>query len=254
MSAKPDESVEPDLERGDVTPAPGEATSERVRGIFAGIANRYDLFNILSSWGIDRVWRKRTVRLAGIRKGDRVLDLCAGTGDLSLAIARDTEASEVVGSDFVPEMLEVAERKLERYEGRAAVSFCLVDAQDIPFDDESFEVVTVAFGVRNLPDRPANFSEVFRVLRPGGRYVILEFSRPILAPFRWFYHFYLRLVIPVLGGLLTGDRPSFQYLNDSIRRFPAQAALSAELREAGFTAITWHNLSFGIAAVHIATK
>ncbi len=254
MTDKTIDSVAPDAEDAEMNLAPGEASSERVRGIFAQIAGRYDLFNILSSWGIDRLWRRKTVRLAGVRKGDRVLDLCAGTGDLSLAIARSTDAAEVVGSDFVPEMLEVAERKLERYSGSAKVSFCVVDAQSIPFPDESFDVVTVAFGVRNIPDRAANFNEVHRVLRPGGRYVILEFSRPVFAPFRWFYHFYLRLVIPALGGLLTGDRPSFTYLNDSIRRFPPQAALSAELREAGFDAITWHNLSMGIAAVHIASK
>lgn len=235
------------------TPEPGEATAERVRGIFSGIADSYDLFNLLSSFGIDRLWRRRAVRLAELESSDRVLDLCAGTGDLSFALARTGKPAEVVGSDFVPEMLAVAERKLESYSGDVKVRFQQVDAQDLPFEDGTFDVVTVAFGVRNLPDRAVNFSEVQRVLRPGGRYVILEFSRPPFFVFRWFYHGYLRFVIPTLGSLLSnGDRASFQYLNDSILRFPDQPRLAAELREAGFSAIDWTNLTFGIVAVHVA--
>lgn len=235
-------------------PAPGEATTERVHGIFSGIADSYDTFNILSSMGIDRLWRRKAVRLARLKEGERVVDLCAGTGDLSFALARTGLPSEVVGTDFVPEMLQVAERKLAKRRTGSPVSFSPADAQDLPFDDASFDVATVAFGVRNLPDRAANFAEVRRVLRPGGRYVIVEFSRPPFFLFRWGYHAYLRVVIPTLGAALSsGDRASFQYLNDSILRFPDQQSLAAELRAAGFSAIDWHNLTFGIVAVHIAT-
>jgi len=242
------------LAPGGTDPAPGEATTERVRGIFSGIADSYDTFNILSSMGIDRLWRRRAVRLARLKPGDRVLDLCAGTGDLSFAIARTGVPAEVVGTDFVPEMLAVAERKLGSRGAGCPLSFSQADAQDLPFEDDTFDVATVAFGVRNLPDRSANFAEVKRVLRPGGRYVIVEFSRPPFFVFRWAYHAYLRIVIPTLGSLLSGgDRASFQYLNDSILRFPDQPHLAAELREAGFSAIDWHNLTFGIVAVHIAT-
>jgi demethylmenaquinone methyltransferase/2-methoxy-6-polyprenyl-1,4-benzoquinol methylase len=124
----------------------------------------------------------------------------------------------------------------------------------LPFEDGSFDVVTVAFGVRNLPDRERNFAEVLRVLKPGGRYVILEFSRPPFAPWRGVYHVYLRNVIPALGGVLTGDREGFVYLNDSIRRFPTQPQLAAELRAAGFSAISWKDLSGGIVALHTAVK
>ncbi|PKQ29961.1 MAG: bifunctional demethylmenaquinone methyltransferase/2-methoxy-6-polyprenyl-1,4-benzoquinol methylase UbiE [Actinobacteria bacterium HGW-Actinobacteria-10] len=236
-------------------PAPGEATSERVRGIFGNIADSYDAFNILSSMGIDRLWRRAAVRQARVTRGIRVLDLCAGTGDLALALARRDLAREVVGSDFSPEMLAVAERKAARRRPGSPVRFLVADAQLLPFADGSFDVVTVAFGVRNLPDRAANFSEVYRVLKPGGRYVILEFSRPPFAPWRMLYHFYLRVVIPRLGGTLSGgDRESFQYLNDSILRFPAQPELSAELRRAGFGAIDWMNLTGGIVAIHTAVK
>lgn len=234
--------------------APGEATSERVRGIFSNIADSYDSFNLLSSFGIDRHWRSRAVELSRLKRGERVLDLCAGTGDLSVAYAKTGVPAEVVGTDFVPEMLAVAERKIGKVSGRVLLSFSQADAQDLPFEDRSFDVISVAFGVRNLPDRAANFREARRVLKTGGRYVILEFSRPPFPPFRWFYHAYLAFVIPVLGSMLSGgDRASFQYLNDSILRFPNQAALAAELRAAGFTAIDWKNLTFGIVAVHVAT-
>jgi demethylmenaquinone methyltransferase/2-methoxy-6-polyprenyl-1,4-benzoquinol methylase len=151
-------------------------------------------------------------------------------------------------------MLEVGREKAAAYEGETKIEFQVVDAQDLPFPDESFDVVTVAFGVRNLPDRAANFREVHRVLAPGGRYVVLEFSRPPFAVFRAFYHFYLRTVIPFLGGRLTGDRESFQYLNDSILAFPGQVALAGELHRAGFAEVRWHNLTFGIVAVHVAVK
>lgn len=235
-------------------PAPGEPTADRVHNIFSLIADRYDLFNILSSFGIDRSWRRATVRAANLKTTSRVLDLCAGTGDLSLALARQGRPAEVVGTDFVPEMLAVAEKKARDFSGRTKVSFSVADAQDLPFEDSLFDVVTVAFGVRNLPDREANFAEVLRVLKPGGRYVILEFSRPVLAPWRWAYHLYLRSVIPAIGGMLTHDRASFVYLNDSIRSFPQQDVLAAELRHAGFSAISWEDRTGGIVAIHTAVK
>lgn len=236
------------------TPAPGEATTDRVAGIFGRIADSYDSFNLLSSMGIDRTWRKAAVRAAKLTTGMRVLDLCAGTGDLSIALARTGLPREVVGTDFSPEMLAVAERKVEEFQG-SAISFSVADAQQLPFADNSFDVVTVAFGVRNLPDRMANFREVHRVLKPGGRYVILEFSRPPFGPWRGVYHFYLRNVIPTLGGMLSGgDRESFQYLNDSILRFPDQPKLASELRSAGFCAIDWANHTGGIVAIHTAVK
>lgn len=235
-------------------PAPGEPTSERVLDIFSGIADRYDKFNRLSSFGIDRHWRREAVRAAKLTTGLRVLDLCCGTGDLSLALASEGRASEVVGTDFTPEMIALAKRKSAGATGRTSVTFQEADAQNLPFPDSSFDVVTVAFGIRNLPDRPANLREVLRVLKPGGRYVVLEFSRPGFAPFRAIYHLYLHVIIPALGGRLTGDRESFEYLRDSIRKFPDQASLAAEMRAAGFTAISWQNLTGGIVAIHTALK
>ncbi|MCX8007213.1 MAG: bifunctional demethylmenaquinone methyltransferase/2-methoxy-6-polyprenyl-1,4-benzoquinol methylase UbiE [Coriobacteriia bacterium] len=230
----------------------GSPTAERVRGIFSRLAPRYDAFNLVSSFGLDRLWRRVAVRMARLDPGSEVLDLAAGTGDLTLALARHGRPKSVLSTDFVDEMLEVGRRKAERYQGPCQISFAHADAQSLPFADASFDVVTIAFGVRNLPDRASNFREVRRVLKPGGRYVILEFSRPPFGPFRALYHAYLRWVIPALGALIAGDRASFEYLNASIRAFPRQEELAQELREAGFRTVVWRNLSGGIVAVHVA--
>jgi demethylmenaquinone methyltransferase/2-methoxy-6-polyprenyl-1,4-benzoquinol methylase len=183
-----------------------------------------------------------------------VLDLASGTGDVAFALANLGHPAEVVATDFVPEMLAVAEKKAAENPPAAPVSFSVADAQELPFTDSSFDVVTVAFGVRNFPERERNFAEVLRVLKPGGRYIILEFSRPTFAPWRGVYHVYLRHAIPTIGGLLTGDRDGFVYHNDSIRQFPTQPELAAELRTAGFSAITWADMSGGIVALHTAVK
>jgi demethylmenaquinone methyltransferase/2-methoxy-6-polyprenyl-1,4-benzoquinol methylase len=232
----------------------GRPTTERVRGIFSSIAEDYDAFNRLASLGIDKGWRREMVKAARLTSESRVVDLCSGTGDVALAIADQAAPAEIVATDFTPEMLAVAEKKAVAYTGPTTLEFEWADAQDLPFDDELFDVATVAFGVRNLPDRVANFREVLRVLKPGGRYVILEFSRPTFAPWRAVYHVYLRGIVPTIGGLLTGDRSGFVYLNDSIRAFPVQEALAAELRAVGFDPVTWKNLTGGIVAIHTAEK
>lgn len=232
----------------------GTPTTEKVQAIFQDLAPDYDRFNKLSSLGIDRLWRRATVKLARLNRNSRVLDLAAGTGDLTMALANLGAPASVMVTDFVPEMLDVAREKAAGYAGDTKIDFATADAQDLPFSDAAFDVVTIAFGVRNLPDRSANFREVFRVLRPGGRYVVLEMSRPPFAPFRALYHFYLHTVIPTLGGLLTGNRAPFEYLRDSILGFPGQVALAGELHKAGFGEVTWRNLSGGIVAVHVAVK
>lgn len=242
------------MARGRHVPEAGRPSEERTKHIFSTIASEYDRFNRYSSMGLDRHWRKTAVRLARLERSSEVLDLAAGTGDLTLAIAEQGRPARILSTDLVPEMLEVAKAKVAAYEGPTAIEFGLVDAQALPMAAESFDVVTVGFGVRNMPDRTANFSEVFRVLRPGGRYVVLEFSRPSFPPFRALYHFYLRTVIPLLGEKLTGDRASFEYLNESILAFPGQVALAGELHKAGFSEVTWRNLTFGIVAVHVAVK
>ena len=235
--------------------APGRPVESKVKAIFSEIAPTYDLVNILASAGLDRGWRRKTVKLSRVGVDSRVLDLAAGTGDLTMAMARQGRPAEIVSTDFVAEMLDVARPKAASYDGPTAITFDLADAQDLhQFEDASFNVVTVGFGVRNLPDRAANFREVHRVLKPGGRYCVLEFTRPPVAPVRALYYWYLGTVVPALGGMVSGDRDAYQYLNDSIRQFPAQEQLAEELREAGFSDVTFHDLTFGIVTVHVATK
>ena len=235
-------------------PAPGRPTAERVRGIFSQIADKYDVFNAMASMGIDRSWRRELVKACALTPASRVLDLASGTGDVAFALANLGHPAEVVATDFVPEMLAVAEKKAAENPPAVPVSFSVADAQELPFEDASFDVVTVAFGGRNFPERERNFAEVLRVLKRGGRYVILEFSRPTFAPWRGVYHVYLRGVIPMIGGMLTGDPAGFVYLNDSIRQFPVQPALAAELKTAGFATVSWSDLSGGIVALHTAVK
>jgi demethylmenaquinone methyltransferase / 2-methoxy-6-polyprenyl-1,4-benzoquinol methylase len=234
--------------------APGRPTAERVRGIFSQIADKYDVFNAMASMGIDRSWRRKLVTACALTPTSRVLDLASGTGDVAFALANLGKPAEVVATDFVPEMLAVAEKKAAENPPAVPVSFSVADAQDLPFEDSSFDVVTVAFGVRNFPERERNFAEVLRVLKPGGRYVILEFSRPPFAAWRGVYHVYLRGAIPLIGGVLTGDRAGFVYLNDSIRQFPTQPALAAELKAAGFSTVSWQDMTGGIVALHTAVK
>lgn len=235
-------------------PGAGVPSEDRVRAIFSRIAGRYDLFNRLSSLGIDRSWRKALVAAGDFDGSERVLDIASGTGDVAFTIARRGKPASILASDLVPQMLEVAKVKYKASGIEVPIDFQVIDAQDIPLADESFDVVTVAFGVRNMPDRARAYREAHRVLKPGGRYVILEFSTPTCAVWRAVYHLYLRIVIPTLGGILTGKRADFVYLNDSIREFPTQDELAADLRAAGFAKVGYKNLSGGIAALHTSIK
>jgi demethylmenaquinone methyltransferase/2-methoxy-6-polyprenyl-1,4-benzoquinol methylase len=231
----------------------GFPSTELVRGIFTDIADRYDLLNSLTSLGTHRAWRRRQVREAALEPGCKVLDLAAGTGALSIELARDGRAGEVLATDFVPQMLAVAKRKAASRTDLSPLRFDVQDAQALDLSDAAYDVVTIAFGIRNLPRRDANMREVLRVLKPGGRYLILEFSTPHAA-FRPIYYIYLKTVVPLLGALFASDPASYRYLHDSIRQFPPQTALAQELRDSGFREVYWRDLMFGIVALHVATK
>ena len=192
---------------------------------------------------------------APIKASDDVLDIAGGTGDVSRWVARYHHPRHIECTDLVPEMLEVA-KEHERHGDFCGVpiDFEVVDAQDIPFDDESYDVITMAYGIRNMPDRQRALTEMYRVLKPGGALVCLEFSTPPFAPWRALYHFYLSHVIPFWGGLITGDKSGFVYLSQSIKAFPDQRGLSDLMEQAGFHDVTWKNYTGGIAAVHVALK
>ncbi|HEY5548648.1 MAG TPA: class I SAM-dependent methyltransferase [Coriobacteriia bacterium] len=232
----------------------GRPTTEKVRGVFSRIARRYDMMNSVISMGLHHRWRRRTVAEAGLTPGCVVLDVAAGTGDLALEFARTGLPAKVVVTDFVSEMLDIARVKAEGFSGPTELVFEIQDGQALTLPDGSFDVVSVSFGVRNMPDRTAGFREALRVLKPGGRYLILEFTAPSSWWFRPLFKLYTGAIVPLLGGLLAGDRASYQYLNDSIMQFPPAGLLAAELRKAGFAQARWIPMLFGAVNLHVATK
>jgi demethylmenaquinone methyltransferase/2-methoxy-6-polyprenyl-1,4-benzoquinol methylase len=222
-----------------------------VRGMFARVARRYDLANHLLSFNIDRLWRARTVRRVRPileRPGARVLDICCGTGDLTLALARECGTS-VLGSDFCHPMLVAARDKVERRRARA--DLFEADALRLPLRDASLDLVTVAFGFRNLANYRAGLAEMRRVLGPGGMAAILEFSEPPNAVFAALYHFYSRRILPLIGGVLSGSRDAYTYLPESVRKFPPAEELAEEMRRAGFAEVRYERFTGGIVALHL---
>ncbi len=221
--------------------------------MFAGIAGRYDLLNHLLSGNVDKRWRRQVARsLRSSLVGDaRVLDVACGTGDLSLVLA-GAGAGRVVGLDFCRPMLEIARRKAA--DGSRAIPFVEGDALRLPFADETFDVATIAFGLRNLAGVPEGLKELRRILRPGGRVAVLEFSSPVVPGFRALFRFYFTRVLPRIGGVVSGSRGAYEYLPDSVTRFPDQKGLAGLMREAGFEGVAYRNLTGGIAALHTGAR
>jgi demethylmenaquinone methyltransferase/2-methoxy-6-polyprenyl-1,4-benzoquinol methylase len=220
--------------------------------MFGRIAGRYDLANRLLSGGRDRSWRRRLVAAVRRTRPVDVLDLATGSGDVALALARSLGPdARIRGIDFCAPMLAEAERK--RAAAGAAIRFELGDALALPLPDASCDAVTIAFGLRNLPDRSRGLAEMLRVLRPGGSLFVLEFSRPALW-LRPFYLFYLRHVLPRIAGWVTGDRAAYVYLNRTIEDFPGRLALEEELRAAGFAHVRSSALTGGVVALHEARR
>lgn len=242
-----------DTATGDAAPA--ELSSARVKEIFSRIARRYEAFNAVSSFGAYRLWLAKLVRAADIGPADAVLDVAGGTGDVTFAVARAKKPAVIVCSDLVPEMLEVARLHAERGASEGVpVHFEVVDAQDIPYDDDTFDAITMAYGLRNMPERERALSEMLRVLRPGGQLACLDFSTPRNPAWKAAYSLYLRHMIPFWGKVVTGDDSGFVYLAKSIRAFPDQQGVADMMREAGFVDVKWQNCTGGIACIHTARK
>lgn len=221
--------------------------------MFAGIAGRYDLLNHLLSGNIDKRWRRLVAHKVkpALVEGARALDVACGTGDLSIVL-RDAGRARVTGVDFCRPMLELAAQKVD---GDArSLPFIEGDALRLPFADASFEVVTIAFGLRNLASVEDGLRELSRILKPGGRAAILEFSRPLVPGFRALFGFYFTRVLPRIGGLISGSRGAYEYLPDSVSKFPDQKRLAAMMRETGFVEVEYRNLTGGIAALHTGTR
>ena len=217
--------------------------------MFDRIAGRYDLLNTLMTAGLHHSWRERAADRAELSPGDSVLDVCCGTGDLAFELAqRVSPDGRVVGCDFSEQMLDLAREKAE-HRGVESVRFEWADALQLPYDDDRFDALTVGFGVRNFADRDRGLREMSRVLKPGGRLVILEFTEPRRPPFSTFYSLWFDRIVPVLGRL-TDNPEAYSYLTESVHGFPDPRGLAAKMDGAGFARIRWLVLAGGILAIH----
>jgi demethylmenaquinone methyltransferase/2-methoxy-6-polyprenyl-1,4-benzoquinol methylase len=231
-----------------------EEHADRVREMFAAIAGRYDLLNHLLSGHIDKRWRRLVARKLrdSIGSSDaRILDVACGTGDLSLTLS-ETTGARIVGTDFCRPMLKIAARKTANR--KPAIPLIEGDALRLPFRDCSFEAVTIAFGLRNLSDLERGLAELLRVLKPGGHVAVLEFSKPVVPGFRLLFNAYFTRVLPFFGGLISGSKSAYQYLPDSVTRFPDQKELSSLMRKVGLESVDYENLTGGIAALHTGKR
>jgi len=225
-----------------------------VRGMFGRIAPRYDLLNHLLSMNIDRYWRRRTVAQVApvlMRPGARVLDLCCGTGDLLLALENRSQA-RVLGSDFCHPMLVAASKKIEERGSRS--SLFESDALDLPVENASLDLITIAFGFRNLANYRRGLDELRRVLKPGGMLAILEFSTPPNPLLSRLYAWYSTEILPKIGGLISGSPEAYSYLPESVRKFPDAPELASQMSEAGFVNVRFQRMTAGIVALHIGER
>lgn len=233
---------------------PREQKATHVRDVFDSVAGRYDIMNDLMSGGLHRLWKRFTIGEANVRRGQTVLDLAGGTGDLAKRFLGQVGSSgRVVLADINQAMLVEGRRRLIDAGAGGNLWIAQVDAENLPFADDSFDCITIAFGLRNVTDQQAALDSMFRVLKPGGKLLILEFSRPAEA-LQPAYNWYSFTMLPLLGKLVASDADSYQYLAESIRMHPDQETLLDMLRDAGYERCSYHNLTGGIVALHVGYK
>jgi demethylmenaquinone methyltransferase/2-methoxy-6-polyprenyl-1,4-benzoquinol methylase len=226
--------------------------AQRVRGVFDSVATRYDLMNDLMSMGLHRAWKAYTVMVANVGEGSRVLDIAGGTGDLALAFSKKVGASgQVVHTDINEAMLRTGRDRL--LDAGVALPTLVCDAEKLPFPSDYFDVVTVAFGLRNMTHKDIALKEMNRVLKPRGKLLVLEFSK-VAKPLAKAYDWYSFNVLPRLGKLVAGDDASYRYLAESIRMHPAQDELKTLMKEGGFGHVDYHNMTGGVVALHVGIK
>jgi demethylmenaquinone methyltransferase/2-methoxy-6-polyprenyl-1,4-benzoquinol methylase len=235
---------------------PVDKSEARVRKMFGDIAPRYDLLNHLLSFNIDRYWRWQTVRKVPLQGSAPVLDLCTGTGDLALRYSKQlVEDGRIIGADFCHEMLAIGRQKADRRGVNRQLTFVEADAQRLPFPDDEFQIVCVAFGLRNVADTDRGLREMTRVCRPGGRVAVLEFSMPRRQPIRGIYRWFFRRVLPKVGQAVSQNRTgAYNYLPQSVNEFPDGEALAVRMTAAGLRDVTFWPLTFGIATLYVGMK
>ena len=236
--------------------APGEQRAAKVNDLFARIARRYDFLNDLQSFGLHRSWKRRVVNLAGVRPGDRALDLCCGTGDISFALVQ--RGAETTGLDFSAEMLEVAAIRSRQSKTTAGANknphFIQGDAQQIPFPDNSFNIVTVGYGLRNLTRWQRGVDEMYRVAKPGARLIVLDFGKPANPVWRALYFAHLKMSVPLIGLLFCGNASAYAYILESLKHYPAQLAVADKMRELKLANVRVINLLGGAMAINYGEK
>jgi len=226
--------------------------AQHVRGVFDSVASKYDVMNDLMSMGLHRVWKAYTVQVANLKEGDQVLDIAGGTGDLSMAFAKKVGSSGcVVHTDINEAMLSTGRDRL--VDLGLALPTLVCDAEKLPFPDKHFNVVSVAFGLRNMTHKDVALKEMCRVLKPGGKLLVLEFSK-VAKPLEKVYDWYSFKVLPHMGKLVAGDADSYRYLAESIRMHPSQDELKTLMKNSGFGHVDFHNLSAGVVALHVGIK
>ena len=230
--------------------------AHRIKNLFSVIARHYDLLNALLSLKRDSAWRRETVKASGVGLGSKVLDVCTGTGELALAYA-DKIGTEgfVIAADFCFEMLVIGDEKAERKNQRAGTDFLAADTLILPFLDDTFDVVSVGFGIRNVSDLEMGIREMTRVAAPGGRVVILEFTQPVNPLFRSLYYFYFTKILPFVGNLISRNKDdAYGYLPRSVMKFPNCDALKTVMEQCGLTDVQFHRKTFGIVSIHVGKK
>ncbi|WP_294141928.1 bifunctional demethylmenaquinone methyltransferase/2-methoxy-6-polyprenyl-1,4-benzoquinol methylase UbiE [uncultured Sanguibacteroides sp.] len=229
------------------------AKKERVQEMFNGIAPKYDLLNHLLSMGIDKRWRKKAMKVVGAGCKDIVLDVACGTGDFSMEALKHG-VKKVIGADISENMLTVAREKAKERKLTEQLDFRYGDSENLEFPDNTFDAVTVAFGVRNFEHLEKGLTEMYRVLKPGGKVVILEFSTPERFPMKQLYRFYFKRVLPWIGGIVSGNRKAYEYLPASVFAFPQGEAFLKIMRSCGYRQVTQCRLTFGIASLYVGEK
>ncbi len=234
---------------------PKQDKAALVADVFHSVAAKYDAMNDLMSLGVHRLWKRFTIDCSGVRAGQKVLDLAGGTGDLSIKFSRIVgEKGQVVIADINNAMLNVGRDKLRDKGIVGNVSYVQANAEELPFEDDYFDCITISFGLRNVTDKDKALRSMFRVLKPGGRVLVLEFSKPILEPLSKVYDAYSFHVLPKMGDLIANDSESYRYLAESIRMHPDQETLKGMMENAGFEQATYYNLTGGIVALHRGYK
>ncbi len=233
---------------------PVEEKASLVKGVFDSVATRYDIMNDLMSAGMHRLWKRHTIDQAAVRAGQYVLDLAGGTGDLALKFARQVgPKGHVVLADINAAMLEQGRRRLVDAGVAGNLSIAQVNAESLPFDDGSFDCITIAFGLRNVTDKQSALESMYRVLKPGGKALILEFSEPVKS-LKPAYDLYSFKILPLIGKIVAKDEASYQYLAESIRMHPNQETLLGMMQDAGFERCRYQNLTGGVVALHIGYR